>query len=132
MLLWISLAVLIIGIICIVLYQTTSAGDWCWCVGTAITLVGALALIICAIVLFSTYAGLDGSIAENKARHESLTYQYENNLYDNDNDLGKKELMNEIREWNEDLAWYRENQDDFWIGIFIPDIFDQFEFIEYT
>lgn len=133
MLLWISLAVLIIGIICsIVLYQTTSADDWCWCVGIAITLVGALALIICAIVLFSTYAGLDGFIAENKARHESLTYQYENNLYDNDNDLGKKELMNEIREWNEDLAWYRENQDDFWIGIFIPDIFDQFEFIEYS
>ena len=132
MLLWISLAVLIIGIICIVLYQTTSVDDWCWSVGIAIILVGALALIICAIVLFSTYAGLDGFIAENKARYESLTYQYENDLYDNDNDLGKKELMNEIREWNEDLAWHRENQNDFWIGIFIPDIFDQFEFIEYT
>lgn len=37
----------------------------------------------------------------------------------------------EIREWNEDLAWYKANQNDFWIGVFIPDIFDQFEFIEY-
>ena len=50
-------------------------------------------------------------------------------MYDNDNEIGKKELMNQIQEWNEDLAWYKANQKDFWIGIFIPNVFDQFEFI---
>lgn len=131
MLLWISLAVLIIGIICIVVHLNTNADDWCWNVGALLSIVGTIASIICVLCLVCSYAGLDGYIAENKARYESLTYQYENDLYDNDNDLGKKELMNEIREWNEDLAWYKANQTDFWIGVFIPDIFDQFEFIEY-
>ena len=131
MLLWISLAVLIIGVICIVVYLTTIVDDWFWPVGALLTIVGTFASIFCVVCLVYSHAGLDGYIAENKARYESLTYQYENDLYDNDNDLGKKELMNEIREWNEDLARYKANQNDFWIGVFIPDIFDQFEFIEY-
>ena len=44
--------------------------------------------------------------------------------------IGKKELMSEIQKWNEDLARHKALQNDFWVGIFIPDIFDQFEFIE--
>lgn len=39
-------------------------------------------------------AGARGSIGAYKERYESLMYQLENNLYDNDNDLGKKELYN--------------------------------------
>lgn len=57
-------------------------------------------------------------------------YQYENNMYDNDDDIGKKQLMNQIQHWNEDLAFGKEMQRDFWIGIFIPNVFDQFQHID--
>lgn len=46
------------------------------------------------------------------------------------NRLGLCDLMVDIDDWNTDLAWYKEAQDDFWIGIFIPNIYDSFNYIE--
>ena len=132
MLFFVFVAILIVGIILLIAYDyDCMVGEWCLYLGSIETLIGSIAVIISIIIFCCSYTGVDGQIAAYQARHESLTYQYENDFYDNGNDLGKKELMSEIQEWNEDLAYYKENQDDFWIGIYIPDIYDQFEFIEY-
>lgn len=86
-----------------------------------------IALLISTIGLASVYIGADASVAKWETHYESLTYQLENNLYDND--IGKKELMDEIREWNEDLAYCKEIQRNFWVGIYYPNIYDNLEFI---
>lgn len=91
--------------------------------------VGVTLLVISAIGFATSYIGTDASIAKWETQYESLTYQLENNLYDNDNDIGKKELMDEIREWNEDLAYCKEIQRNFWIGIYYPNVYDNLEFI---
>lgn len=86
-----------------------------------------IALLISTIGLASAYIGADASIAKWETQYESLTYQLENNLYDND--IGKKELMDEIREWNEDLAYCKKIQRNFWVGIYYPNVYDNLEFI---
>ena len=98
--------------------------------GIAISAIGIFGIIASVIVLAINYIGIDGYIARMNTRYETLVYQYENDIYDNDNDLGKRELMVDIQNWNEDLSSRRERQRDFWIGIYIPNIYDQFEFIE--
>ena len=98
--------------------------------GIAISAIGIFGFIASVVVLAINYIGIDGYIARMNTRYETLVYQYENNIYDNDNDLGKRELMVDIQNWNEDLSSRRERQRDFWIGIYIPNIYDQFEFIE--
>lgn len=92
--------------------------------------IGLFGTIISVVFLCVNYVGIDGDVERNQVRYDSLMYQYENCLYDNDNDVGKKELMSEIQNWNEDLAWGKTMQRNPWIGIYIPNIYDQFDFIE--
>ena len=98
--------------------------------GITISVIGIFGIIASVVVLAINYIGIDGYIARMNTRYETLVYQYENDIYDNDNDLGKRELMENIQWWNEDLSANQKNQRDFWIGIYIPNIYDQFEFIE--
>lgn len=136
MLFWLFVIALVIGVVCAVLgrwkcdYIKYNA-EWLKTIGWGIIGISAVAILISGIFMLGSYGEADAKIAFNHKRYESLVYQLENNLYDNDNDLGKKELYNEIREWNEDLSYYQNIQDNFWFGIFYPDVFDQFEFIEY-
>lgn len=88
------------------------------------------ALVIEIVVLGVQYIDISGQIAACEQKYESLVFQLENNLYDNDNDFGKKELYNQIQNWNEDLARGKAMQDDIWVGAFWPNIYDDFEFIE--
>lgn len=139
MLFWLFVIILVVGIALIVvgniswkreqhpfLYWHDETID---IVGKVVSFISGAVLAIMILILCCSYIDADAKIAENNKRYESLVYQLENNLYDNDNDLGKKELYNEIREWNEDLAYYQNIQGNFWIGIFYPNVFDQFEFI---
>lgn len=98
-------------------------------VGICLCLAGGLAVGISLVVILLAYIDVDGFIAESHVRYDTLVFQYENDVYENDNDLGKRELMKDIQSWNEDLSRYQVLQDDFWIGIYYPDIFDQFELI---
>ena len=109
------------------IYVEKRFGDYSW-LFLVIAIIGFIVAIIMLIVIIVENTNVDAYVAENQMRYEMLVYQYENDIYDND--LGKRDLMEDIQEWNEDLAYYRKAQDDFWVGIFHPNVYDQFEFIE--
>lgn len=126
MLFFIFIALLIASILIVI--HTNEASDLHFFSGF-LCVISILALSISAIALAFNYIGVDASIATWQTQYESLTYQLDNNLYDNDNDLGKKELMNQIQDWNTDLAYRKTIQRNFWVGIYYPNIYDDFEFI---
>ena len=129
MLFWMTIIVTVLGLI---LFEILFEHDFeipCR-ISVAISFLAACALLIEIAVLAVNYISVDGYVQKMNVRHDMLVYQYENDIYNNDNDLGKRELIEDIQNWNEDLASRKENQDNLWIGIFIPDIYDQFDFIE--
>ena len=135
MLLVITLLVLIIGIVMFIAFNE----DWMpnsWSdkvslvCGVTFMTIGAIALFFSLVAFGINYLGLNGQIAEYKAHYESLVFQVEHNLYMDDvTEESNRDLVKEIQKWNCELASKKENQHDFWIGIYIPDIYDQFEFI---
>lgn len=97
--------------------------------GTLLYTFGAVANLISCGVFLCENINTNAYIAKMQTRYDMLIYQYENDIYDNDNDLGKRDLVVDIKEWNEDLSYYQNTQDNFWIGIYIPNVYDQFKFI---
>ena len=131
MLFWLFVIVMVVGIFLIILdahflYKNNLTFD----IGMTMALVGFVAVLTSILIILLSHIGLDAKVEKHNARYESLVYQYENDIYENDNDLGKKELMDDIQEWNEDVSYYKELQYDFWLGIYCPNIYDQFEKIE--
>ena len=132
MIFWITLiAVVVFAVLAIVFFNSWDF-EWVSMLSTIISVLAGIALVVMLIVVIVNNVGIESSIESSKQRYESLIYQAENNLYENDNDLGKKELVNQIQEWNEDLARGKALQDDFWVGIFYADIYDEFDFIPMT
>lgn len=131
MLFWLFVIVMVVGILLLVL-DDHFLFDNDLVINTGLTMAfsGFLAVLASIIIISFSCVGLDAKVERYNTRYESLVYQYENDIYDNDNDVGKKELMDDIQEWNEDISYYKEMQYDFWLGIYYPNIYDQFEKIE--
>lgn len=108
------------------------AGEWLeHAIWIASVILGIVVLIM-GICIIEAHIPAEARVEQYQMRYESLLYQYENDVYDGDDDVvGKRDLYTDIEYWNSDLAYRKRIQRDFWIGIFHPNIYDQFEFIEY-
>lgn len=87
-------------------------------------------LVLISLIVISILQNIDSTakIASKKQLYSSLVYQLENDIYNTD--VGKKELYNQITEWNQDIAYGKGIQHSIWIGCCWPNIYDNFEVIE--
>lgn len=132
MIFWITLIAFVVFLVLAIIFADSWDFEWIGMLSAVLTFVAGIAAAIMLIVIIANNVGVEAIIEANKQRYDSLVYQAENNLYENDNDLGKKDLVNQIQDWNEDLAEGKVLQDDFWVGIFYADIYDEFDFIPMT
>ena len=89
-------------------------------------MIGALIiLLIMGLVISISHAASGGKRVQLEADYEILSWEVENNIYQDGGDdvVGKKELYNQVREWNAELAKNQYYEKNFWVGIFAPNIY---------
>lgn len=133
MVLWISIFVIVI---CLVIFIISSnKHDGVWDAISVISLVFSIIAFASSTVLggisIVARAGADAYLASMQEKRSALVYQLENNIYDNDNDLGKKELYSEITEYNCDVAKGKTMRDNIWLYNLYADVYDNLELIEF-
>ena len=93
--------------------------------------IGFIALLAMLIIMPINYVGTKAKIAENHEQYRAITYKVESGACRDEFGLLNKEVLDEIQTWNQFVVHRQNIQDDFWIGVFWPNIYDQFETIDY-
>ena len=94
------------------------------------TFFSAICVIVSLVAIIGEHITADSYVATNNEKYESLFYKLESEKVRDEFGLLNKAIVDEIQEWNEDLAYKQSVQDNFWIGIYYPNVYDQFEKIE--
>ena len=133
MVLWISIFVTVICLVIFIISSNKYGGAWDAI--DAISLVFAITAFVLSIglggVSIIARVGADAYLASMQEKRSALVYQLENDIYDNDNDLGKKELYSEITEYNCAIAEGKIKQDNIWVYNLYCNVYDELELIEF-
>ena len=133
MILWISIFVTVICLVIFIISDNKYGGAWDSIY--VISLVFAITAFVVSIglggVSIVARAGADAYLASMQEKRAALVYQLENDIYDNDNDLGKKELYSEITEYNCDVAEGKIKQNNIWVRNLYCNVYDELELIEF-
>ena len=133
MVLWISIFVTVICLVIFIISDNKYGGAWdaINVISLAFAIIAfALSMVLGGISIVAR-AGSDAYLASMQEKRIALVYQLENDIYDNDNDLGKKELYSEITEYNCDVAKGKTMRDNIWLYNLYADVYDELELIEF-
>ena len=117
MILWISIAIAIISVILFAMSFNKFRDFWDVInfISLALAILFGASSAILGAIAVSANVESESYLASMQEKRNALVYQLENDLYDNDNDLGKKELYSEITEYNCDVAEGKIMQDNIWV-----------------
>lgn len=133
MILWISIAITIISVLVLIISLNKFSNFWdvISFISIALSVLFFIISVVLGAIALSASIGSESYLVSMQEKRNALVYQLENDLYDNDNDLGKKELYSEITEYNCDVAKGKIMQDNIWVYNLYSDVYDDLELIEF-
>lgn len=124
MLFWSFIILFVVGIILYKVFEFEFLGE-------LVTALSCLMIIISLLVIIAQYTTMDSYLERNREQYKAITYKIESDVCRDEFGLINKEVIDEIQKWNKDVRFYQNIQDNFWLGIYYPNVFDEFETIDY-
>ena len=133
MILWISIAITIISVLVMIISFNKFNDTWDVInfISLALAVLFFIVSVVLGVIAISASVGSESYLSSMQEKRNALVYQLENDLYDNGNDLGKKELYSEIAEYNCDVAKGKIMQNNIWVYNLYSDVYDDLELIEF-
>ena len=126
MIFWIFVILLVIGVL------VTIYGDYNWSdIGYFVATLSGIVTIVLLIIIICNHATIDADIKTQRETYKAIVYKVESDACKDEFGLLSKEVLDEVQEWNETIIYRQNAQDNFLTGIFIPNVYDEFELIDY-
>ena len=100
-------------------------------VGIGMTIFSTFAVVIMLFCIIFSHSNVEARLEREREIYDALTYKMESTTCRDEFGFLSKEVIDEVQEWNKDVRYYQTVQDDLWVGIFYPNVFDEFETIDY-
>lgn len=126
MLFFVFCAIMIIGIV------IHKVRGWEDVFGECIAVIFGIIVAVSLICMVCSYSTKDATVASNQQRYKGITYEINSGIYTNNYNISTANVIDEARDWNEDLAGNKLMQRNVWVGIYIPNIYDDFQYIDYN
>lgn len=138
MLFWLFIILTVVGIVlCVLGNKDWEYNNFMWkhdeafaTTGAVLSGIGIVISIIMIVIIIFSYCGSSAYVAQDQAKYDSLVFKLENTDCRDKFGLLNKEIIDEVQTWNGTVAYYKTIQRDFWLGIFYPNVYDEFELID--
>jgi hypothetical protein len=115
---------------CLGIVITDNSYEFVEC-GELMVVAFGFATFVSLFTIILTHGTTKATIETDKIKYESLVYKVESGSYDNEDGSLRKDVLDEVEQWNEDVTSNKMLQRNFWIGIYIPNIYDDYKTIDY-
>lgn len=130
MIFWIFVILTVAGIFIGTFVDKQGFGWLSFC-GGIIGIISGIVAVIMLIAIIDTHCTAEAQVELWREQYKALTYKLESGACRDEFGLLNKEIIDEIQEWNQDVVYKKRIQKDFWAGILYPNVFDEFETIDY-
>ena len=141
MIFWLSVIIFTVGVVILIAngigralsyeYEYSSVSEFILIFGVAVTFIGAVYLLIAGLLLAISQTTVTATKQSNTEKYKALTYKLESDACRDQFGLLNKEIIDEVQIWNVKLTYYKSMNDNFWVGIYYPDVYGDLGTIDY-
>lgn len=141
MIFWLSIIIFAVGVIILIAnrigeslsieYEYSNASAFILSSGVIISFISAVWFLVAGLILLLTQTNVTAIRQVNAEKYKALVYKLENEACRDQFGLLNKEIIDEVQDWNTGIVYYKAMEDNFWMGIYYPDVYGDLGTINY-
>lgn len=141
MILWLSVIIFAVGVVILIgnrigeslsyEYEYSSVSGFILSFGVVISFISVVWFLVAGLILLLTKTNVTATRQANAEKYKALTYKLESEACRDQFGLLNKEIIDEVQNWNVKVTYYKSMEDNFWVGIYYPDVYGDLGTIDY-